>query len=123
MSFIDISYLYLWQLLCSVAWNHLCNFGKRHYEEKSCEIIFNLDQRFMRKWRLKVFLIWSSGSPPIQWIKTIYVILKKGITGNIHVKLCEIWTSGTAEDVFLLHFLSGARVALLFSRAKPFMHF
>ena len=59
----------------------------------------------------------------VEWIKTIYVILKEGITGNILVKLCEIWTSGTAEDVFLLHFLSGARVALLFSRAKPFMQF
>ena len=43
--------------------------------------------------------------------------------GLIHVKLYDIWTSGTAGDVFLLHFLSGARVALLFSRAKPFMQF
>ena len=123
MPFQGITYLALWQLLCLVDWNHLGNFGRRHYEEKSCEIILNLDQRFRRKWRLKVFIIWSSGCPPVQWIKTIYVILKEGITGNIHVKLCEIWTSGTAEDVFLLHFLSGARVALLFSRAKPFMQF
>ena len=27
----------------------LCNFGRRHHEEKSCEIILNLDQRFRRK--------------------------------------------------------------------------
>ena len=27
--------------------NHLCNFGKRHYEEHSREIILNLDQRFI----------------------------------------------------------------------------
>ena len=24
-------------------WNHLCNFGRRHHEEQSCEIISNLD--------------------------------------------------------------------------------
>ena len=31
MSFKDISYLELWQLLCSVDWNHLCNIGRRHH--------------------------------------------------------------------------------------------
>ena len=28
-----------------------------------------------------------------------YAILKEGIMGNIHVKLYEIWTSGTGGDV------------------------
>ena len=42
MSFKDISYLELWQPLCSVDWNHLCNFGRQHHEEQSCEIL-NLD--------------------------------------------------------------------------------
>ena len=42
MSFKDISYLELWQPLCSVDWNNLCNFGRRHHEKQSCEIILNL---------------------------------------------------------------------------------
>ena len=28
--------------------NHLCNFGRGHYEEHLCEIILNLDQWFVR---------------------------------------------------------------------------
>ena len=63
MSFKDISYLELWQLLCSVDLIHLCNIGRRHHEERSCVIILNLDQRFRRKCRLSIFLIWSSGCP------------------------------------------------------------
>ena len=47
----------------------------------------------------KRFLIWSSGSPPFQWSQTTYAILKEGIMGNIHVKLYEIWTSGSGGDV------------------------
>ena len=30
---------------------------------------------------------------------TIYAILKEGIMGNIHVKIYEIWTSGSGGDV------------------------
>ena len=37
----------------------------------------------------KRFLIWSSGNLPVQWSRTIYAILKEGIMGNIHLKLCE----------------------------------
>ena len=40
----NISYLELWQPLCYVERNHLCNFGRRHHEEQFCEIILNLDQ-------------------------------------------------------------------------------
>ena len=46
----------------------------------------------------KLFLIPSSGGPPVWWSGTIYAILKEGIMGDIHVKLYEIWTSGS-EDV------------------------
>ena len=46
----------------------------------------------------KIFRIWSSGSPPVWWSRTIYVILKEGIMGNIHVKLYGHWTS-SSEDV------------------------
>ena len=61
--FKDIFYQELWQPLSSVDWNHLCNIERRHHEEQPCEIILNLDQWFRTKYRLKVFLIWSSGSP------------------------------------------------------------
>ena len=82
MSFKDISYLELWQSLCSVDWNHLCNIERRHHEEQPCEIILNLDQWFRRKCSLKVFLIWSSGSPFVQRSVTICAILVGGIKRN-----------------------------------------
>ena len=41
MPFKAISYLDLWQPLCSVDWNCLCNFGRVHHEEQFCEIILN----------------------------------------------------------------------------------
>ena len=47
----------------------------------------------------KRFLIWSSDGPPVQWSKTICAILKEGAIRNIHVKLYEIWTSGSGGDV------------------------
>ena len=37
MSLKDIYYLELWQPLFSVERNHLCDFGRRHREEKFCE--------------------------------------------------------------------------------------
>ena len=30
----------------------------------------------------KIFLIWSSGGPPVRWSETIYAILKEGTIGN-----------------------------------------
>ena len=44
--------------------------------------------------------ILNSGAPPVQWSGTIYAILKEGIMGNIHVKLHEIWTSGSVKKKF-----------------------
>ena len=98
MSFKEISYLGLWLPFCSAERNHLCNFGRGHYEERSCEFILNLCQRF-RKMSFKIFLIWSSGGPPVQWSGSNYAILKQGIMGNIHVKLYEIWTGGSGGNV------------------------
>ena len=46
MPFQDISYLELWQPLCSADPKQLCNFGRRYHNEQFCEII----------------LIWTSGS-------------------------------------------------------------
>ena len=51
ISFKDISYLELWQPLCSEDRNHLCYFGRRYHEEQFYEIILNLDQCFRRKCR------------------------------------------------------------------------
>ena len=63
------------------------NFGRRHHDEYFCAIILNLDQWFRRKFGLKVFLIWSSGSPFVQLSKTIYAILVEGILRNNSVNL------------------------------------
>ena len=47
----------------------------------------------------KRFLIWSSGSPPGQWSRTFNTLLKEDIMGNIHVKLYEMWTSGSGGNI------------------------
>ena len=47
----------------------------------------------------KIFLIWSSGGPPVRWSEIYFAISKEGIMGNIHVKLYEIRTSGSVGDV------------------------
>ena len=86
MRFKDISYLELWRPFCSAERNHLCDFGRRHHEEQFCEITLNLDQWFKRC-HLKVFLIWSSGSPFVQQSRTICAISVKGIMRNNSVKL------------------------------------
>ena len=67
MPFKDISYLELWPPFCSEERNHLCNFSREYQEEQFHEIILNLDQRVRRRHRLKIFLIWSSGWPFVQW--------------------------------------------------------
>ena len=38
MSLKDISYLELWQSLCSVKQDHLCNFGRRHHGPNSVKL-------------------------------------------------------------------------------------
>ena len=68
---------------------------------------------------MKRFLIWNSGSPPVQWSGTICQLLKEGTMGIVHVKLYEIWTSGSGGDIVQRYFLSGALATLLFSGAEP----
>ena len=87
MSIKDIYFLELWQPLCAVERNQLCNFGRRHHEEQFSEIILNLEQWVRGRCCLKIFLIWSSGSPFVQWSKNICAILVKGIMRNNSVKL------------------------------------
>ena len=68
-------------------------------EEKFCEIYFEFGKAVQEQMLFKRFHIWSSSGPPVQWSGTIYAILNEGITGNIHVKLCEIWTRGSGDVV------------------------
>ena len=99
-SLLDTSWFYT---VCNIVtcWvNHLCNLGRRHHEEQSCEFILNFEQLFRRKCHLKVFLIWSSGIPFVQRRVTICAILVGGIVSNNSVKLFWIWVSGSG-DVFL----------------------
>ena len=53
MLFKDISFLELWQPLCSVDQNHLYNFGRVHHEEQFCEINLKLDQWLQEETSLK----------------------------------------------------------------------
>ena len=82
----DISCLELWQPLCTVEWNHLCNLGKRCHEEEFCETILN---QWVSRCLLNIFLNWSSGRPFVQWSGTINAILVKGIMRDNSVKLFE----------------------------------
>ena len=43
--------------------------------------------------------------------------------GNIHMKLYEIWTSGSGGDIVQRHFLPRALVAPLFSGMEPFVQY
>ena len=81
----DISYLQLWWPLCSAEWDHLCNFGRRHYEEHFCEIL-NLDQWF-QEILFKLILIFSSCGTFVQQSRTISAISEEGLIGNRPVKL------------------------------------
>ena len=81
MSFKYISYLELWQPLCSMEWNGTT----------TC---------LVQEMLLKIYLFWISGGPPVWWSGAIYAILKEGIMDNIHVKSYEIWTGGSAVPRF-----------------------
>ena len=61
MSFKVISYLELWRPFCPTEWNHLCNFGKGHFEQKFCEIILNLDQDEMSLKDISNLELWQLG--------------------------------------------------------------
>ena len=86
MLFKDISHLELWQPFCSEEWNHLCNFGRGCYEEQFSINYFEFGPVVQEERLFKIFLIWSSGGPPVQWSRTVCAVLKEGIMGNIHVK-------------------------------------
>ena len=115
MSFIDISYLELWQPLCSVDWIHLCNIGRRHHEKQSCKIIFNLGQWFRRKLRSKVISYLELWQPFCSAERNHLCNFGRGYQEE---QFCEIilhlgqWFRRCLKD-----FLSGALAVLLFSGA------
>ena len=107
MSCKDISYLELWWPFCYAEQNHLCNFGRGYQEEQFCEIILNLEQCFRRRSCLKIFLIWSSGSPFVQHLCNfgrryheeqfceIILNLDLWFRRKCHSKIFFIWISGS----------------------------
>ena len=100
MPFKGISYLELWLLFCcSAERNHLCNFGRGHYEEQLCEMILNLDQWFRRRCLLRYFLSGALAALLFSEAEIICAILVEGIKRNNSVKLCLIWKSDSGGDV------------------------
>ena len=68
------------------------------------------------------FLIWSSGSHPVQWSRTIYAIFVKSSVRNNSVNLFCIWTSGSGGDV-VKSILSRALAVPLSRGGEPFVQF
>ena len=58
------------------------------------KLFLKLDKWFRKKSYLKVFLIWSCGSPFVQQSRTISAILVEDIMRDNAVKLFRIWASG-----------------------------
>ena len=96
MLFKDISYLELWQPFCSAERNHLCTFG-RGYEEQFCEIILNLSH-WLRRCLLKDFLARALVALLFYGVE-LSTQFWKWASWDIHVKLLEIWTSGSGGGV------------------------
>ena len=122
MSFKDISFLELWSPLCSVECNHLCNFGRRHHEELFREIIFDLDQWFRRRCRLKIFLYRAlvASSCSAKW----NYLCNLG-RGYHEEQFCEIILNldHWLRRCHLNDFLSRALAALMLGGVEPFMQF
>ena len=86
--------------------------------QQFCEIISNLDRWFRRKRHLKVFLIWSSGSP-FSAERNHLCNFRRGITRNNSVNFF-LNMSQWFRRWHLKYFLSVALVVLLISVAEPF---
>ena len=50
----------------------------------------------------KLFIIQSSGGPDVQRSGTFCAVLVDDITGNSHVKLFQIWTSSSGDDLIYI---------------------
>ena len=59
---------------------------------------FEFGSVVQEKISFEMFLIWTSGSPPVWCNRTMYANLIEGIMGNMNVKLYGIETSGAKID-------------------------
>ena len=102
MLFKDISYLELWWPFCSAEQNnlYLCNFSRGYPEEQFYKNYFEFGPVVQEEITFERFLIWSSGSHPVQWSRTIYAFCVKSSVRNISVNLFCIWTSAQEEMLF-----------------------
>ena len=89
MLFKDISYPELWWPFCSAERNNLClfNFGRGYPEEQFYKKYFEFGPVVQEEITFERFLIWSSGSPPVQWSRTIYATFVKISARNNFVNL------------------------------------
>ena len=122
MPFKDISYLELWQPLCSVDWKHLCNIGRRNHEEQSCEIILKFGPVVQEEISFKGISYLEFWQP---FRSAEHNHLCNNGRGYSEEQFCKlIWNlSQWYRRYCLKDFLSGALAALLVSGAEPFMHF
>ena len=112
LSFKDINNLELCWHFCSAERNYLWNFG-RGYQQTFLIIIFFSVSLYVKvpqvlkkkKCCLKIFLMWSCGSPFIRWSRTICT----GIIGSNSVKLYYIWI-GCRCKIFIISSSAGTFV-------------
>ena len=88
MLFKDISYLELWWPFCSAERNNLClcHFGRGYPEEQFYNKYFEFGPVVQEEITFERFLIWSSGSHPVQWSRTIYAFFVKSSVRNNSVR-------------------------------------
>ena len=120
MSSKDISYLELWQHLCSVDWNPSCNFGKRYHKEQSWEFFFEFGLMVQMEMLFKRYFL--SGA------LTGFCSVEHNHLCNLgkryyEEQLCEIILNlgQWFRRCCLKDFLSQTHAALLFSWPNPFM--
>ena len=78
--------------------NHLCNFGRRHHEEKFCEIILNLEPVVLEEMPFKDIFYLELWPP--------FCSAERNQCSNLveyqeeqFCKIILIWTSGSGGDV------------------------
>ena len=110
MYFKNISYLELWRPF--VQWSGIiCVIVVEGIMRNNSMSLFKFGPVVQEEIWFKIFLIWSSGGPRVQWSGTIYASLKECVMVNIHLKVYEIWTSGSGGGFVYRYFLSGALTA------------
>ena len=88
------SYLQRWRPIRPAKQNHLCTFGRGHYEKYFCKIIVNLDPLFRRRYRLKKLGIYSSNTEH-DYLRNF----GRDHYGYISMKLFKIWNRRSGEVI------------------------